>query len=113
VPWPPRSPDSERVCHSFFLDVTHTLKMEATNSNVYSSRCLTSLQGVICMCMLFDIEAPSFNGMILNAALALLFYVCGHEFLFENSSIGNPQYAPEIWHQTPGTSYIGSTPGVQ
>jgi hypothetical protein len=31
--------------------------------------------------------------MILNAALALLFYVCGHGFLFESSSMGNPQYA--------------------
>jgi hypothetical protein len=56
--------------------------------------------------MLFDIEAPSLNGMILNATLALLFYVCGHGFLFESSSIGNPQYAPEVWHQTPGTSCV-------
>jgi hypothetical protein len=57
---------------------------------------LKSLEGVICLCMLFDIEAPSLNGMILNAALALLFYVCGHGFLFESSSIGNPQYTPEV-----------------
>jgi hypothetical protein len=41
--------------------------------------------------------------MILNAALALLFYVCGHGFLFQSCSIGNPQYAPEVWHQAPGT----------
>jgi hypothetical protein len=59
--------------------------------------------------MLFDIEAPSLNGMILNAALALLFYVCGQGFLFESSSIGNPQYAPEVLHQTPGTSGIKLT----
>jgi uncharacterized membrane protein len=46
------------------------------------------------------------NKMILNAALALLFYVCGHGFLFQSCSIGNPQYAPEVWHQTPGTFCI-------
>jgi hypothetical protein len=38
------------------------------------------------------IEAPSLNEMILNAALALLFYVCGHGFLFQSYSTGNPQY---------------------
>jgi hypothetical protein len=65
-----------------------------------------SLEGVICLCILFDIEAPSLNGMILNAALMLLFYICGHGFLFESSSIGNPQYAPEVWYQTPGTLCI-------
>jgi hypothetical protein len=54
--------------------------------------------------MLFDIEVPRLNGMILNAALALLFYVCGHGFLFESSSIGNPQYAPEVLHQILGHS---------
>jgi hypothetical protein len=54
--------------------------------------------------MLFDIEAPSLNRMIFIAALVLLFYVCGHGFLFESSSIGNPQYAPEVLHQTPGTT---------
>jgi hypothetical protein len=48
----------------------------------------------------------SLKGMILNAALALLFYVCGHGFLFESSSIGNPQYALEVLHQTPGTLCI-------
>jgi hypothetical protein len=58
------------------------------------------------MCILFDIEAPSLNEIILNAALALLFYVCGHGFLFQSCSIGNPQYAPEIGHQTPGTLCI-------
>jgi hypothetical protein len=47
-------------------------------------------------------EAPSLNGIILNTALALLLYVCGHGFLFESSSIGNPQYVPEVLHQTPG-----------
>jgi hypothetical protein len=41
--------------------------------------------------------------MILNAALALLFYICGHGFLFQSCSIGNPQYAPEVWHQSPAT----------
>jgi hypothetical protein len=46
--------------------------------------------------------------MILNAALALLFYICGHGFIFESSSIGNPQYAPEVLHQTPETFYIAS-----
>jgi hypothetical protein len=56
--------------------------------------------------MLFAIEAPSLNGMILNAALALLFYVCRHGFVFESSSIGNPQYAREVLHQTPGTLCI-------
>jgi hypothetical protein len=56
--------------------------------------------------MLFDVEVPSLNGMILNAALALLFYVCGHGFLFKSSSIGNPQYASEVLYQTPGTSCI-------
>jgi hypothetical protein len=45
----------------------------------------------------------SLNETILNAALALLFYVCGHGFLFERCSTGNPQYAPEEWHQTLGT----------
>jgi hypothetical protein len=55
--------------------------------------------------MLFNIEAPSLNGMILNAALVLLFYVSGHGFLFE-SSIGNLQYAPEVLDQTPGTLCI-------
>jgi hypothetical protein len=44
--------------------------------------------------------------MILNAALALLFYVCEHAFLFKSCSIGKPQYDPEVWHQTPGKSYI-------
>jgi hypothetical protein len=44
--------------------------------------------------------------MNLNAALAPLFYVCGKRFLFQSCSIGNPQYAPEVWHQTPGTNYI-------
>jgi hypothetical protein len=56
--------------------------------------------------MLFDIEAPSLNEMILNTALALLFYVCGHEFLFQNYSIGNPQYDLEVWHQTPGLALL-------
>jgi hypothetical protein len=64
------------------------------------------LEGVICLYMLFDIETPSLNGMILNAALALLFYICGHGFLFETRSIGNPRYSPEVWHQTPGTPCI-------
>jgi hypothetical protein len=41
------------------------------------------LEGVLCLCMLFDIEAPSLNEIILNAALELLFYVCGHGFLFQ------------------------------
>jgi hypothetical protein len=45
---------------------------------------------------LFDTKAPSSNGIILNATLALLFYVFGHGFLFASSSIGNPQYAPEV-----------------
>jgi hypothetical protein len=58
--------------------------------------------------MLFDIEAPSLKKMILNAALALLFYVCGHGFLFQNCSIGNPEYAPEVWRQTPGTLCINT-----
>jgi hypothetical protein len=39
-------------------------------------------------------------------ALALLFYFSGHGFLFQSCSIGNPQYAPEVWHKTPGTLYI-------
>jgi hypothetical protein len=34
-----------------------------------------------------------------------LFYVCGRRFLFQSCSIGNPQYAPEVWHQTPGTTH--------
>jgi hypothetical protein len=55
------------------------------------------------MCMLFDIEAPSIKGMISNAALALLFYICGHGYLYESSSIGIPQYTPEEWYQTAGT----------
>jgi hypothetical protein len=50
--------------------------------------------------------APSLNEIILNAALALQFYVCGHGLLFQSCSTGNPQYSPEVWHQTPGTSYI-------
>jgi hypothetical protein len=62
------------------VDVTHALKME----------------GVLCLCILFDIEAPSLNEMILNSALALLFYICGHGFLFQSCSIENPQYAPEV-----------------
>jgi hypothetical protein len=56
--------------------------------------------------MLFDIEVPSLNERILNAALELLFYVCGHGFLFQSCSTGNPHYASEVWHQTPGTSCI-------
>jgi hypothetical protein len=65
-----------------------------------------SLEGVLCLCMLFDIEASSLNEMILNAALALLFYVCGRGFLFRSCSIENPQYDPEVWHQTPGAPCI-------
>jgi hypothetical protein len=56
--------------------------------------------------VLSDIEAPSLKGMIINVAVGLLFYVSGHGFLFESSSIGNPQYASEVWHQTPGTPCI-------
>jgi hypothetical protein len=52
---------------------------------------------------MFAIEAPILHEMILNAALALLFYVCGHGFLFQSCSIRNPQYPPEVWHKTPGT----------
>jgi hypothetical protein len=59
--------------------------------------------------MLFDIEAPSLSEMILNAALALLFYICGHGFLFQSCSIGNPEYGPEVWHQTPGALCIRTT----
>jgi hypothetical protein len=59
------------------------------------------LERVLCLCMLFDIEASSL------AALALLFYVCGHGFPYRSCSIGNLQYAPEVWHQTPGTICIG------
>jgi hypothetical protein len=50
-----------------------------------------------------DIGAPSLNEIILNVALTLLFYVCGHGFLFQSCSIRNRQYAHEVWHQTPGT----------
>jgi hypothetical protein len=90
-----------------FVDVMNSLKMAGANANIYCSRCLKSLEGIICLCMLFDIEAPSLNGMILNAALALLFYICGHGFLLESSSIRSPQYAPEVLHQTLGTLCTG------
>jgi hypothetical protein len=56
--------------------------------------------------MLIDIKAPSLKEIILNAALALLFYVCGHGFLFQSCSVGNPQYVPEVWHPSPGTICI-------
>jgi hypothetical protein len=74
------------ICNACVTSTTETL----VHPFKYS-RCLT---------------APSLNEMILNAALALLFYVCGYEFLFQSCSVGNPQYAPEVWHQTPGTPYI-------
>jgi hypothetical protein len=75
------------------LSLSNLLKKQTTITRAIDRRTSASgsryeaTAGVICLCMLFDIEAPSLKEMILNAALALLFYVCGHGLLFESCSI--------------------------
>jgi hypothetical protein len=134
VPWPPRARDLTPVDYfvkSLIHDTSVDNEFELLARIIVASDVIRETPGIIervlqgfCRRCNACIEngGRQFQHLLLRvfilySSLALLFYVGGHGFLFQCCSIRNPQYAAEVWHQTPGrpntTQILREDPSTQ